>query len=237
MASAIDVRRSVPGIAAMLATAVLVLFGTGLNPFSPCMWLAPVPVLLFALGASWWTAALVAGGAMLLGLLNLWGLLHGALRLPLGALLPLYVTEGVMFALVMPPFRRTARRGWHGTALLGFPAFWVAFEWSMNLTGPHGTGGSLAYSQLRFLPVLQLASITGPWGITFLLCALAASVRHRDLAAHARSTARATASSAPPRRSLPPSSCGAPVRLAAPTPGSAGAGRARGVRWSQHRRG
>ena len=176
MASAIDVRRSVPGIAAMLATAVLVWFGTGLNPFWPCMWLAPVPVLAFALSSRWWSAALVAGGAMLLGLLNLWGLLHGALRLPLGALLPLYVTEGVMFALATLLFRALARRGWHGTALLGFPAFWVAFEWSMNLTGPHGTGGSLAYSQLRFLPVLQLASITGPWGITFLVCAFPASL-------------------------------------------------------------
>ena len=121
MASAIDVRRSVPGIAAMLATAVLVWFGTGLNPFWPCMWLAPVPVLLFALGASWWTAALVAGGAMLLGLLNLWGLLHGALRLPLGALLPLYVTEGVMFALATLLFRALARRGWHGSCAAGLP--------------------------------------------------------------------------------------------------------------------
>jgi apolipoprotein N-acyltransferase len=33
----------------------------------------------------------------------------------------------------------------------------------------HATAGSLAYTQLRFLPLLQLASITGPWGITFLL--------------------------------------------------------------------
>ena len=39
----------------------------------------------------------------------------------------------------------------------------------MDLTSPHGTAGSLAYSQLGFLPFLQLASVTGPWGMSFLL--------------------------------------------------------------------
>jgi apolipoprotein N-acyltransferase len=45
----------------------------------------------------------------------------------------------------------------------------VSIEYLRNLTTPHGTAGSLAYSQLRFLPFLQLASVTGPWGMTFLL--------------------------------------------------------------------
>jgi apolipoprotein N-acyltransferase len=39
----------------------------------------------------------------------------------------------------------------------------------LNLTSVHGTFGSLSYSQLNFLPFLQLASVTGPWGISFLL--------------------------------------------------------------------
>jgi len=42
-------------------------------------------------------------------------------------------------------------------------------EWLRNLTTPHGTAGSIAYTQLKFLPFLQLASITGPWGMSFLL--------------------------------------------------------------------
>ena len=36
--------------------------------------------------------------------------------------------------------------------------------------------GSLAYSQLRFLPFLQLASITGPWGMTFVLLLFPAAI-------------------------------------------------------------
>jgi apolipoprotein N-acyltransferase len=46
---------------------------------------------------------------------------------------------------------------------------WVSFEYLRNLTTPHGTAGSFAYSQLSFLPFLQLASITGPWGMSFVL--------------------------------------------------------------------
>jgi apolipoprotein N-acyltransferase len=57
-------------------------------------------------------------------------------------------------------------------------------EWIRNLTTPHGTAGSIAYTQLKFLPFLQLASITGPWGMTFLLlmfpAALAIWLHRRD---------------------------------------------------------
>jgi apolipoprotein N-acyltransferase len=176
MASALDLRPVAVGLAAMLATAVLIWFGTGLDPYWPLMWFAPVPVLVFAVEASWWGAALVAGVAMMLGIFNLWGLLRGALHLPLAVLAPLYLTEGVMFALATLLFRALARRRAYWSALLAFPALWVSFEWFLNLTGPHGTGGSLAYSQLRFLPFLQLASISGPWGMTFLLCAFPAAL-------------------------------------------------------------
>jgi apolipoprotein N-acyltransferase len=41
---------------------------------------------------------------------------------------------------------------------------------------PHGSAGSLAYSQLKFLPFLQLASITGPWGMTFVLLLFPAAI-------------------------------------------------------------
>lgn len=176
MASAVDVRRMGLGVAALLATALLIWFGTGLDPFWPLTWFAPVPVLLFAADASAWGAAIVAALGMMFGLLNLWGLLHGALKLPWPALAPLYIAEGAAFALATLLFRALVRRRAYWSALLAFPACWVSFEWFLNLTGPHGTGGSLAYSQLQFLPFLQLASVTGPWGMSFLLCAFPAAL-------------------------------------------------------------
>jgi apolipoprotein N-acyltransferase len=140
------------------------------------MWLAPVPVLLFALRSRALAAACVSGGAWMLGMSNLWALLHGTLAVPVASLISAYLTQGAMFALATLLFRALARRGAYRAAILVFPSFWVSFEWLLNLISPHGTGGSLAYSQLQFLPFLQLASITGPWGMTFLLLAFPAAL-------------------------------------------------------------
>ena len=57
---------------ALAATALLVFFGNGLEPRWPLTWLAPLPVLLYALRSSAWRAGLVAFLAMLLGCLNFW---------------------------------------------------------------------------------------------------------------------------------------------------------------------
>jgi len=173
-------------LAALLSTAALTWFGTGLAPEWPLMWIAPAPVLLYALSAGAGTAAVVAGAAMILGLGNLWTYLHGALGVPLAILVRIYLIEGVVFALAVLLFRALAKRGMYWSALLAFPAFLVSFEWLLNLTSPHGTGASLAYSQLAFLPFLQLASITGPWGMSFLLLAFPTALA---LASHLRKKA------------------------------------------------
>jgi apolipoprotein N-acyltransferase len=46
---------------AIAASSTLVWFGNGLEPWWPLLWFAPLPVLLFALRSSWWSAAFVAG--------------------------------------------------------------------------------------------------------------------------------------------------------------------------------
>jgi len=45
----------------------------------------------------------------------------------------------------------------------------VTAEYAVSLTSPHGAFWSLAYTQMEALPVLQLASVFGIWGISFLL--------------------------------------------------------------------
>jgi apolipoprotein N-acyltransferase len=176
MAFALDMRPLRAGLAAVVITVVLIWFGFSLQPLWPLMWFAPLPVLLFALDASVWSAALVGGLGMVLGLVNLSGYIHHALGAPLPILARIFLTVGVMFALAVLLFRALARRGAYWTAVLAFPAFWVSFEWLLNLTSPHGTGGSLAYTQLNFVAFLQLASLTGPWGISFLLWAFPAAL-------------------------------------------------------------
>lgn len=48
-----------------------------------------------------------------------------------------------------------------------FPAIWIIFEWARSL-GPIGnTAGTLGFTQTHCLPILQLASISGVYGISF----------------------------------------------------------------------
>ncbi len=51
-----------------------------------------------------------------------------------------------------------------------FPCSWVSFEYLNSLFNPYSTWGSLAYTQFDApLAFLQLASITGIWGLTFFI--------------------------------------------------------------------
>ncbi len=157
------------GIVAVLATAAMVYFGTGLFPWWPLMWFAPAPVLLFAARSSWRGSAVVAFAAWFLGALNLRTYFQSLLHIPIGVQLVIYLDPALLFAIVVLLFRALLRRGLWWSALIAFPAAWVSFEYLTSLTSPHGTAGNLAYSQLNFLSFLQIASVTGPWGISFLL--------------------------------------------------------------------
>jgi apolipoprotein N-acyltransferase len=55
------------------------------------------------------------------------------------------------------------------TATLIFPLLCTSFDFSLNLFNPFGTLGILGYSQFDFLAFSQLVSITGMWGLTFMI--------------------------------------------------------------------
>jgi apolipoprotein N-acyltransferase len=55
------------------------------------------------------------------------------------------------------------------TASLIFPLLYTSFDFLLNLFNPFGTLGVLGYSQFDFLAFSQLASITGMWGLTFMI--------------------------------------------------------------------
>lgn len=169
MAFAINYSRSVAALLAIVLAGALFWFGNGLNPWWPLVWFAPLPVLLFASRSSWWSAALVAALSLLGGSLNMWHYFHGVLHAPALAWVTTYSLAALVFAAAVLLFRALLRRRAYWSALLALPGTWVSCEYLRNLTWPHGTAGSLAYSQLNFLPFLQLASITGPWGMSFLL--------------------------------------------------------------------
>ncbi|MGA8159706.1 MAG: nitrilase-related carbon-nitrogen hydrolase [Acidobacteriaceae bacterium] len=157
------------GLAAAAAMAVLVYFGNGLHPLWPLMWVAPLPVLLYALWSrAAWSAGLAAWAAMFAGCLNFWHYFQ-VLGAPPVAWVVDFGLEALAFSAVVLLMRALARRGAVWSAWLALPAVWVTFEYARNLLWPHGSAACLAYSQLKFLPFLQLASLTGPWGMSFVL--------------------------------------------------------------------
>lgn len=154
---------------AAFASACAFYFGTGLHPIWWLAWLAPFPLLAVsprlsgpvAFGVSWLAAAA--------GALNLWRYFHHDLGMPLSVALLILVLTSAAFAFGVCLFRRSAIRGNVFSAALVFPAFWVTYEYLRASTSPHSTALNVAYSQMNFLPVLQVASITGIWGIDFCI--------------------------------------------------------------------
>ncbi len=157
------------GGAAVLLSAAALWHGTGLDPRWAVTWLAPLPVLAFALRAPAPAAAAAALAAWALGALNLWRYYRGILGVPLPVVLVAITLPAVAFTGLVLLMRALAGRGRTLLAAVALPSGWSAFEHVLSRLSPHGTFGSIAYTQMDCLPVVQVASVLGISGITFLL--------------------------------------------------------------------
>jgi apolipoprotein N-acyltransferase len=164
-----DSKTMLGALVACLASGALFYFGTGLHPVWFLTWAAAFPVLWIAPHISPVRSFAVALMASVLGGLNMWRYFLSSLRAPLAITLWAILSTGVVFGSCVLIFRRQVRRGETWKAALAFSCAWMTFEYLLALFSPHSTYGSLAYTQMDFLPILQLASITGLHGISFLL--------------------------------------------------------------------
>lgn len=73
------------------------------------------------------------------------------------------------FSIIMTITRQSVLKSnsWYG--VLAFPVFFTVFEFLLMKFSPDGSAGSIAYSQSNVLPLIQIASVTGILGITFLI--------------------------------------------------------------------
>src|SRR6185295_9724681 len=131
------------------------------------LWVAPIPVLITSFRLSAKGTFLVAFIAYLLGRLSWLPYLLAVLPVPLAVfftvLLPL------IFALIVLLTRKIVLQDRIGWSVFAFPVFECLFEFLLFKFSPDGTAGSIAYSQSNFLPVVQVASVTGILGISFLV--------------------------------------------------------------------
>lgn len=185
-----DVKRAkmpAAALGAVLASSVLLFLGTGLHNHWPLMWFATLPVLLIAPRLSAVAAFAVAAASWFGGTLNMWRYLRhvlvlpfqphaGPLAMPVGAAAAVLIVPSCIFGLAVLLWRGFTRGGELGRAALAFPAAWVTYEYLAAVFSPHGTFGNLAYTQMDCLPVLQAASVSGVWGISFCLFFFPAAV-------------------------------------------------------------
>jgi apolipoprotein N-acyltransferase len=140
----------------------------------PLAWLAPVPLLWLAYGDSpAWRLLAVSFLAFVIGQVYIAQCYVGA---PLMSLLSLLGLRPILFPLSILFARLIHRRLSLLPTLLAFPACWTAMEFVAGLLSPHGSFGSVAYSQVSVPILLQSASLFGMYSITFVLSLVASSL-------------------------------------------------------------
>ncbi|HEY3269665.1 MAG TPA: nitrilase-related carbon-nitrogen hydrolase [Geothrix sp.] len=152
---------------------VLLLIANGRNTVPLAAWLAPVFLLRFTRGGRAWARLLTAFSMLFFTWLFQF---RGAVPAPR----PIVIAVAVVFSLaLLVPYlvdRALAPKLHAGWATLVFPAAWAGAEHLTSVTSPYGSWGSMAYSQYGDLPLVQLVSVTGLPGITFLMGWFASTV-------------------------------------------------------------
>lgn len=156
----------------LLCATALLLFADGRNTIALAAWLAPVLLLRFVrtqpakvgLVVAYFTLIFPRAIAMR-GMIPIPGIFFYVFWIISGfsAFLP-YLAD----RLIAPRFNGVLNT-------LAFPCTLVATQFVFS-HGPVGSWGSTAYTQSGNLPLTQLLSVTGLWGITFLIGWFAASV-------------------------------------------------------------
>ncbi|WP_154676803.1 nitrilase-related carbon-nitrogen hydrolase [Parafrankia discariae] len=156
-------------MAAVLVSSLLFRLGTGLQPCPWFTWLAPLPVLAVALRLSARAAFALAFVAWLGGESQLWGYFLGTLDMPPAVGTSIIIGTALAFGLTVLGTNALLVRRRTLIAACFLPVTWAGFEYLLSLAMPHGAWWSLAYTQADLLLVLQTVSVTGPWGVTFLV--------------------------------------------------------------------
>lgn len=140
-------------------------------------WVGPVPWLLLVaqekLPGPRPYRTLWLGGAVF------WLLTVHWIRLPHPLSYLAWVALATYLGLYLPAFVALARVGvvrWRMPLVLVAPVVWTGLEWfrAHLLTG--FLMGSLAHTQVHHLPVIQIAALSGEYGVTCLILLVAASI-------------------------------------------------------------
>lgn len=161
-------------IVAALISGTLLAQAYSLNPFWPLAWIAPIPLLIASIGAS--RLGAFAYGAIA-GVVSM--ALMVSYFLELGGLVPVFIitlTKALIWGAMAYAVRSAARLLPAWAAVFVFPALMAGVDTLIAATSPHGSAGALAYSQMDFLPAIQIAAVGGAPAITFVVTLFASAI-------------------------------------------------------------
>lgn len=154
-------------ITATLAAGVLLRFVVGLHPIWWLAWLAPVPVLLLAFRSSGPESRWVVFVAALVGVSVNFHYRRSVF--PLSTAVFATGVQALVWTLVVLQARRLVIRYQAAWTVLAYPVLWVGVDTLAAAFKDSGNEGSLAYTQIPCLPILQVASLLGVGGLLFLV--------------------------------------------------------------------
>jgi len=155
-------------VLSVLFSGICFYFGLSLNGnLGWLMWIAPFPILYISLYAKPGRAFQMAFLAYLIGWLSWFPYLKTVMPLPPAILFTLLLP--LVFALIVIMTRKICLVSHHWFSAFAFPVLVTAFEYIVFIFSKDGTAASIAYTQSNNLYLIQVASVTGILGISFLI--------------------------------------------------------------------
>lgn len=163
-----DTRRFVYGSLIVLLSGMGWYWGNGLTgTYWYLAWLAPIPSLIGSFYCSLRTSFWLAYAAYFVGRLSWFSYLETVTSFLPAVLLTLALPYA--YARIVVYSKRVILTFDTGYTVLAYPVLITSFEYLVVTCSPDGSATSMAYPQADVLPLIQIASLTGLLGISFLV--------------------------------------------------------------------
>ena len=141
-------------------------------------WFAPTFLLRFmrTFKRAWMALVLIFGAYAVGIFIALRGSDTGNIAVYILGIITFPIARGLLYTMPYAADRYIGSRLRPWARALVFPLAFTSVDWLMSLSAIINSTGSFAYSQYDSLALLQILSITGMWGITFLMPWFASTV-------------------------------------------------------------
>ncbi|HET7003398.1 MAG TPA: nitrilase-related carbon-nitrogen hydrolase [Puia sp.] len=161
--------------ALVLLSGVSFYLGFSLNGnFGWLIWIAPIPILYISLTVKPGQAFVTAFLAYLIGRMSWFSYLKSVM--PVVPAILFTILLPLIFALIILATRKIILKSQHWFSVFAYPVLFTAFEYIVFIFSRDGTAASIGYTQSNYLFLIQIASLTGLLGISFLISFIPSSI-------------------------------------------------------------